>query len=58
MKSGQMTYFQQFLLSLSERRIVVLGLKFGELLFRGALQDSINIRLYNSRKVFRVDIHQ
>ena len=50
--------FQQFLLRRSERRIVVLGLKFGELLFRGALQDSINIRLYNGRKVFRVNIHQ
>src|SRR6476620_3849671 len=42
---GAETDFQQFLLSLSERCIVVLGLEFSQLLFRGALQDSINIRL-------------
>src|SRR6476620_9511503 len=45
------TDFQQFLLSLSERCIVVPGLEFSELLFRRALQNSINIRLYDSRKV-------
>ena len=57
MKSGH-SDFQQFLLSLSERCIVVLGLEFSELLFRRTLQDTINIRLYNSRKVLGVDIHQ
>ena len=52
------TDFQHFLLHTLKRRSMVLGLKFGELFFRRALQDSINICLYNGRKVLRVDIHQ
>ena len=35
------THFQHFLLHTLKRRSVVLGLKFGELLFRRALQDPV-----------------
>ena len=48
------TDFQHFLLHTLKRRSVVLGLKFGELLFRRTLQDPVHIGLHNSRKVFRV----
>ena len=51
------TDFQHFFMHTLKRRIVVLGLKFGELLFRRALQDPVHIGLHNCLKVFRVDVH-
>ena len=51
-------YFQHFFLHTLKRRSVVLGLKFGELLFRRALQDPVHIGLHNCREVFRVDVHE
>jgi hypothetical protein len=51
------TDFQHFLLHTLKRCSVVLGLKFGELLFRRALQDPVHIGLHKCLEVFRVDVH-